>query len=39
MMMKDDECEAVGEILGKGAEVLEENLPNDAFNHHKYHIT
>jgi hypothetical protein len=39
-MIDDDECGAVdGMRIGKGTEVLGENLPQCHFVHHKSHMT
>jgi hypothetical protein len=39
-MMDDDECIVVGEMrIGKGIEILEENLPQCNFLHLKSHMT
>jgi hypothetical protein len=38
--MIDDECGAVGGMqIGRGTEVLGENLPQCHFVHHKFNIT
>jgi hypothetical protein len=38
--MIDDECEAIGGMrIGRGTEVLGENLPQRHFVHNKSHIT
>jgi hypothetical protein len=39
-MIADDECGAVGGMrIGRGTEVLGENLPQRRFVHHKSHTT
>jgi hypothetical protein len=39
MMMDDYECGAVGGMIGRGTEILGENLPKCRFVHHKSHMT
>jgi hypothetical protein len=39
-MIDDDECGAVGGMrIGRGNEILGENLPQCHFVHHKSHMT
>jgi hypothetical protein len=37
--MDDDECGTVGGMVGRGSQILGENLPQFHFVHHKIHMT
>jgi hypothetical protein len=39
IILDDDECGAIGRMIGRGTEVIGENLPQCCFVHIKSHMT